>query len=204
MSDTSALAEGLPYPLGATMVDGGVNFAVFSAHATAVEVCIFDDAGAREVQRVHLPEYTDEIWHGFVPGLGAGTRYALRVHGPYEPTKGHRFNPHKLLLDPYARAHMGELHWGPEVFGYTLGHPDADLSFDTRDSAAFVPKCVVVDSRFAWQQPRACGCRGNARSSTRPTCAATPGAIPRCRSTCAAASPALPRTRCCSTSVRSA
>jgi glycogen operon protein len=153
MSDTPALAEGLPYPLGATVVDGGVNFAVFSAHASAVEVCVFDDAGAREVARVRLPEYTDEVWHGFVPGLGAGTRYGLRVHGPYEPLQGHRFNPHKLLLDPYARAHMGELTWGPELFGYTVGDPDGDLSFDTRDSAHLVPKCVVVDSRFAWQQP---------------------------------------------------
>ncbi|MDH6590436.1 isoamylase [Variovorax sp. TBS-050B] len=144
--------EGSPHPLGATFTGDGVNFAVFSAHATRVEVCIFDDAGTTQTGCVTLPEYTDEIWHGFVPGLQPGARYGLRVHGPYEPEKGHRFNHHKLLMDPYAKAYMGELKWGPEVFGYTLGHPDGDLSFDERDSAPFVPKCVVVDSRFEWTQ----------------------------------------------------
>jgi isoamylase len=144
--------EGTPHPLGSTFTGDGVNFAVFSAHATQVQVCIFDDAGTTQTGCVTLPEYTDEVWHGFVPGLQPGTRYGLRVHGPYEPEKGHRFNHHKLLLDPYAKAYMGELKWGPEVFGYTVGHPDADLSFDERDSAPFMPKCVVVDSRFEWTQ----------------------------------------------------
>ncbi|MGJ7494930.1 glycogen debranching protein GlgX [Variovorax sp. RT4R15] len=155
MSDTPhhhALEEGAPHPLGATYTGRGVNFAVFSAHATKVQVCLYDDAGTTETACVTLPEYTDEVWHGFVPGLLPGTRYGLRVHGPYEPEKGHRFNHHKLLLDPYAKAHMGELKWGPEVFGYTVGHPDGDLSFDERDSAPFMPKCVVVDSRFEWKQ----------------------------------------------------
>lgn len=145
--------EGLPFPLGATYTGHGVNFAVFSAHATRVEVCIYDEAGQAEIGRVTLPEYTDEIWHGHVPGLEPGARYGLRVHGPYEPEQGHRFNPNKLLLDPYAKAHIGEVKWGPEIFGYTVGHPDGDLSFDERDSAPFVPKCVVVDSRFEWTQP---------------------------------------------------
>jgi glycogen operon protein len=144
--------EGEPFPRGATYTGTGVNFALFSAHATRVELCIYDEAGEREIDRWLLPEYTDEVWHGFVPGLQPGARYGFRVHGPYEPQAGHRFNPNKLLLDPYARAVMGELKWGPELFGYTLGHPDADLSFDERDSAPFMPKSVVVDSRFEWQQ----------------------------------------------------
>ena len=146
------LEEGVPHPLGATYNGKGVNFALFSAHATRVDLCIYDESGTTETARITLPEYTDEVWHGFVPGLEPGTRYGYRVHGPYEPMKGHRFNPNKLLLDPYAKAHMGELKWGPEVFGYTVGHPDGDLSFDERDSADFVPKCVVVDSRFEWKQ----------------------------------------------------
>ena len=153
MYEPETLEEGSSHPRGATPTDRGVNFALFSAHATKVELCIFDDAGEREVARIELPEYTDEVWHGFVPGLKPGTRYGYRVHGPYEPEAGHRFNPHKLLLDPYAKAHMGELKWGPELFGYVVGHEDGDLSFDTRDSAHLVPKCVVVDSRFEWQQP---------------------------------------------------
>jgi isoamylase len=144
--------EGTSHPLGSTFTGDGVNFAVFSAHATQVQVCLFDEAGTTQIGCVTLPEYTDEVWHGFVPGLQPGARYGLRVHGPYEPEKGHRFNHHKLLLDPYAKAYMGELKWGPEVFGYTVGHADGDLSFDERDSAPFMPKCVVVDSRFEWTQ----------------------------------------------------
>ncbi|MEO7775101.1 MAG: glycogen debranching protein GlgX, partial [Steroidobacteraceae bacterium] len=101
------------------------------------------------------PEYTDGFWHGYIPGVDPGSVYALRVHGPYEPESGHRFNPNKLLLDPYARAHIGELKWSPECFGYTLGDDREDLSFDSRDSAAFMPKCVVVDPEFDWRgQPR--------------------------------------------------
>jgi isoamylase len=151
--DLGRLEEGTPHPRGATFTGEGVNFAIFSAHATKVEVCLFDESGANEIARITLPEYTDEVWHGFVRGLGPGTRYGYRVHGPYEPAKGHRFNPNKLLIDPYAKAHVGELKWCDELFGYTVGHEDADLSFDERDSAPFVPKCVVVDSHFAWQQP---------------------------------------------------
>jgi glycogen operon protein len=148
------LEEGSSHPRGATPTKRGVNFALFSAHATRVEVCIFDDAGDKEIARITLPEYTDEVWHGFVPGIKPGARYGYRVHGPYEPHRGHRFNPNKLLLDPYAKAHIGTLKWGPELFGYTVGHADADLSFDERDSADLMPKCVVVDSRFKWKQPR--------------------------------------------------
>jgi isoamylase len=142
--------EGLPYPRGATWDGKGVNFSLFSASATKVEVCIFDETGATERERIELPEFTSEIWHGWVPDLGPGTVYGYRVHGPYAPDEGHRFNPNKLLLDPYARAHIGALKWDPAIFGYTIGHDDADLSFDERDSAPFVPKGVVVDPNFDW------------------------------------------------------
>ncbi len=145
------ISEGKPYPLGATADAKGANFAVFSAHATKVEVCIFDSDGGRETDRFELPEYTDEIFHGHVAGVGPGTFYGFRVHGPYEPEAGHRFNPNKLLLDPYARAHAGKLVWDPAVFGYTLGAEGADLTLDERDSAPFVPKSVVVDPNFDWR-----------------------------------------------------
>jgi len=149
------IASGQPYPRGATWDGKGVNFALFSAHATQVELCLFDRQGTRELQRIELPEYTDQIWHGYVRDVGPSTVYGYRVHGPYEPDAGHRFNPHKLLLDPCARAHTGSLKWDPACFGYTLGAEDADLSFDTRDSAPFVPKSVVVDPNFDWQgEPR--------------------------------------------------
>ena len=144
------MEEGLPYPLGATWDGRGTNFALFSANATKVDVCIFDASGAKEISRTELPEYTDQIFHGFLPDVGPGTFYGFRVHGPYEPTRGHRFNCNKLLLDPYARAHAGELKWNPAVFGYKMETGD-DLTFDERDSAPFVPKCVVVDSSFDWK-----------------------------------------------------
>ncbi|GBQ15008.1 glycogen debranching enzyme [Komagataeibacter rhaeticus] len=144
------LREGHPYPRGATWDGEGVNFSLFSAHAHKVEVCLFDRDGMTEIERITLPEYTDQIFHGWVPDIGPGQFYGYRVHGPYEPDAGHRFNPNKLLLDPYARAHLGDLHWNPALFGYTIGHRDADLSFDTRDSARFMPKYVVIDPGFDW------------------------------------------------------
>jgi isoamylase len=149
-----AISEGLPHPLGATWTGEGVNFALFSANATGVEICLFDEAGEIERERIRLPEYTNEIWHGCVPDIGPGTIYGYRVDGPYEPSAGHRFNKNKLLLDPYARAHIGELQWNDACFGYTIGAPDDDLSFDTRDSAPYVPKCVVVDPGFDWHGQR--------------------------------------------------
>jgi isoamylase len=145
------IREGFPYPQGATWDRQGVNFALFSAHATKVELCLFDDAGKEELQRIELPEYTDQIWHGHVKDLRPGTAYGFRVHGPHEPEKGHRFNPNKLLLDPYAHAHVGSLQWNDACFGYTVGAENADLSFDERDSAPFVPKCLVVDPEFRWK-----------------------------------------------------
>ena len=146
------IREGLPHPLGATWDGKGTNFALFSAHATKVEVCLFDEDGQREGQRIELPEFTDEIWHGYLPEVGPGQLYGYRVHGPYAPEDGHRFNPNKLLLDPYARAHAGQLRWNDACFGYTIGHADEDLSFDERDSAAFMPKCIVVDPGFDWRE----------------------------------------------------
>jgi isoamylase len=145
------LREGLPHPIGATWDGKGVNFALFSANATKVELCLFDAAGSRETDRIELPEYTDQIFHGWVADVTPGTPYGYRVHGPYAPKQGHRFNPNKLLLDPYARAHTGELIWDPACYGYTIGAEDEDLSFDTRDSAKFMPKCVVVDPGFDWK-----------------------------------------------------
>ncbi len=153
MPSTAAIAEGLPFPLGASWDGAGVNFALFSANATKVELCLFDDTGTRELERVELPEFTNEVWHVYIAGLKPGTVYGYRVHGPYEPDAGHRFNPNKLLLDPYAKAHVGALQWDPAVFGYTIGAEDDDLSFDERDSAPFVPKCVVVDQTFSWTHP---------------------------------------------------
>ncbi len=155
MSSTSyRVTEGRPFPRGAWWTGLGVNFALFSANATRVELCLFDDAGETEIARVDLPEYTNECWHGFLPDARPGTVYAYRVHGPFEPDAGHRFNPNKLVLDPYAKAIVGNLKWGPELFGYTIGHPDKDLSFDERDSAHLMPKCRVVDPAFSWGDDR--------------------------------------------------
>jgi glycogen operon protein len=150
----SRVREGLPYPLGATWDGLGVNFALFSANATKVELCLFDQDGRRELERIELPEYTDEVWHGYLPDARPGTTYGYRVYGPYEPAAGHRFNPNKLLLDPYAKQLIGNLNWDPALFGYTLGSPDADLSFDKRDSAAFMPKCRVIEPAFTWGRER--------------------------------------------------
>ena len=130
--------------LGANFDGEGVNFALFSAYADKVEVCLFDDKGA-ETHRIALPEFTNEIWHGYVPGLKPGQLYGYRVHGPFEPEKGHRFNPNKLLLDPYARLIFGDIQWGQPTYGYKFGDEAGDLSFDETDSAASMPKCVVVD-----------------------------------------------------------
>lgn len=144
------IREGAPFPIGATWDGKGTNFALFSANATKVEICIFDKDGKRELGRHELPEYTDEIWHGYIPDVHPGTFYGYRVHGPYEPDAGHRFNPNKLLLDPCARAHAGELIWNPACFGYKLQSGD-DTTFDDRDSAPYVPKSVVVDPNFDWK-----------------------------------------------------
>src|SRR3990172_3266650 len=124
---------GYPYPLGATWDGAGVNFALFSENATAVELCLFDGNGGDEV-RIPLTERTDQIWHIRLPEARPGQRYGYRVHGPYEPAKGHRFNPAKLLLDPYAKAIGGTVQWSDALFGYVVGHPEEDLNRDDRDS----------------------------------------------------------------------
>jgi isoamylase len=147
---TPPIREGLPHPRGASWDGKGTNFALFSAHATKVEVCLFDDKGEKELERVELPEYTNQIRHGYLPDVRPRAIYGYRVYGPYEPEAGHRFNPNKLLLDPYAVAHTGELKWDPAVFGYKMESMD-DTTFDERDSAPFMPKCAVVDPKSDWR-----------------------------------------------------
>ncbi|MBV9784081.1 MAG: glycogen debranching protein GlgX [Acidisphaera sp.] len=154
-ANSTSISEGLPYPLGATWDGLGANFALFSANATNVELCLFDARGEREEARIELPEFTDEVWHGYLPDARPGTVYGYRVHGPYEPEAGHRFNPNKLLLDPYAKAHVGSLRWDDACYGYTIGAAGKDLSFDTRDSARFMPKCRVIDPAFTWGREQA-------------------------------------------------
>jgi isoamylase len=145
-----ALLPGRPYPLGATWDGLGINFAVFSAHAERIDLCLFEPSGRHEIARYKLPEYTDEVWHGYLPDATAGLLYGYRAFGPYEPEAGHRFNHHKLLLDPYARAHAGRLHWSDTLYGYRQHSPRGDLSLDRRDSAPAMPKCVVTDDSFNW------------------------------------------------------
>ena len=177
----SRVREGLPHPLGATWDGEGVNFAVFSANATQVELCLFDETGERETARIELPEFTDEIWHGYVPDVHPGSIYGYRVHGPYEPAAGHRFNPNKLVLDPYARGHFGDLEWHPAVFGYELETGD-DTTFDERDSAPFMPKCVIVDPNFDWKgEPSRRAVPWSTRSFTSSISADIPNFIPNCR-----------------------
>lgn len=145
---------GEPYPLGATWDGKGVNFALFSEHAEKVELCLFDKNGQRELRRIQLPEYTNEVWHAYLPDVRPGQLYGYRVYGPYEPEQGHRFNPHKLLIDPYTKGLSGELEWNDAHFGYTVGDKHEDLSFDTRDNARWMPKCRVVDTAFTWGEDR--------------------------------------------------
>ncbi|AKJ27490.1 glycogen debranching protein GlgX [Caldimonas brevitalea] len=145
---------GRPYPRGATWDGEGVNFAVFSENAVAVELCLFDAEGRHERQRILLRERTDDIWHCYLPEARPGLAYGYRVHGPYRPEEGHRFNPNKLLIDPYARDLVGELRWSDALYGYTIGHKKEDLSFDKRDSAAFMPKARVLETAFTWGEDR--------------------------------------------------
>ncbi len=147
------ILEGRPSPRGASWTGLGVNFSLFSANAMKVELCLFDDSGEKELERLELPEYTNQVFHGFVPDARPGTIYGYRVHGPYAPTEGHRFNPNKLLLDPYAKGLVGQVEWNPALFGYKMEGGD-DLSFDDRDSAAFMPKARVIDSAFTWGNDR--------------------------------------------------
>jgi glycogen operon protein len=142
---------GRPYPLGANWDGAGVNFALFSEHATKVELCLFESVSSpTELHRIALPEKTDQVWHCSLPDVRPGQLYGYRVHGPYDPVAGHRFNPNKVLLDPYAKSIGRDLRWDDALFGYKIGDPQADLSFDERDSAPFAPIAEVIDPAFTW------------------------------------------------------
>jgi isoamylase len=143
---------GSPFPLGANFDGRGTNFSLFTDSAEGVELCLFDGTGAE--RRVGLSEYTASCWHAYLPDVGPGTQYAYRVHGPHAPEHGQRFNPAKLLLDPYARAITGDVHWDEAVYGYRWGDPRGDLSRNDADSAPFMPRCVVVDGDFDWGDDR--------------------------------------------------
>jgi glycogen operon protein len=146
------LYAGQPYPLGATLTRDGVNFAVFSSNATHVDLCLFDKPeDGKPSRQIRIFHCTNQIWHLFVPGLKAGQCYGYRVDGAFEPSKGHRFNPSKLLLDPYAKAISGGVKWDPAMFSYRMGDPQEDLSRDENDNAAFMPKSVVIDPAFDWK-----------------------------------------------------
>lgn len=143
---------GSPYPLGATWDAHGTNFALYSEDATGVDLCLYDAAG--DETPIPLTQQTAFVWHGYIPGIGPGQHYGYRVHGSFSPQQGHRFNPEKLLIDPYAKAIAGSVEWGPEVFGYPLDHPDEDLLPSTTNSASRIPKSVVIDPRFDWGPDR--------------------------------------------------
>jgi isoamylase len=146
---------GSPRPLGATWDGEGVNFALFSENATAVQLLLFDDPDSgTPAATVSLQEVTDRVWHAYLPDVRPGDLYGYKIDGPYEPSSGHRFNNHKLLIDPYARAVSGLVDWDDDLFGYTVGHEDDDLSLDQRDSSARMPKSVVVDPAFTWGDDR--------------------------------------------------
>ena len=150
----TAVWPGRSYPRGANWDGEGVNFAVFSQHAEKVELCIFDDNGRHERQRIVLRERTDNVWHCYLPQARPGLAYGYRVHGPYKPDEGHRFNPNKLLVDPYAKELIGQLRWSDALYGYTVGSKREDLSFDRRDSAPLMPKSRVLEPAFTWGDDR--------------------------------------------------
>jgi len=145
---------GRPYPLGATWDGEGANFALFSEHAERVELVVFERDGRAAPTAIELREQTDQVWHCYLPLARPGLLYGYRVHGPYAPHEGHRFNPHKLLLDPYAKSIRGRIHWSDAHFGYRIGHAKQDLSFDRRNNAAGMPRCEVIDPAFTWGDDR--------------------------------------------------
>ena len=148
------MGAGAPYPLGANWDGRGTNFALFSANATRVDLCLFDRSGRRETDRITLPERTDNVWHVYLTNVTPGQLYGYRVHGPYEPSAGHRFNPNKLLIDPYSKQLAGQFSWTDAHFGYRTGHKSGDLSFDRRDNARAMYKSVVVDVAHTWAPER--------------------------------------------------
>jgi glycogen operon protein len=150
MPKSARIQSGLPFPLGASWDGKGANFALFSAHAEKVELCLFDASGQRELERIELPEYSNSIWHGYLKDARPGLLYGYRVYGPYDPANGHRFNPHKLLIDPYAKLLHGKFSWSDAHFAYRIGSPREDFTFDRRDSARGMPKSVLIDGAFTW------------------------------------------------------
>ncbi|ANB01401.1 glycogen debranching protein GlgX [Ectothiorhodospira sp. BSL-9] len=145
-----AIWPGSPYPLGSTWDGEGVNFALFSEHAERVELCLFSESGRRELERIEMRWQTDQVFHCYLPEARPGLLYGYRVHGPHDPAAGHRFNPNKLLIDPYAKALHGQVKWNDALFGYRIGAEEADLVMDKRDSAPGMPKGQVIDTAFTW------------------------------------------------------
>ena len=165
---------GHPYPLGATWDGEGVNFALFSENATGVELCLFDRHDQeKETHTIRIEERTNQVWHVFLPEARPGQLYGYRVTGPYEPQAGHRFNPNKLLIDPYAKAFHGDLRWSDSMFGYTIGDPEADLSFDERNNAPLVPKSVVRIEKKPTRSSKRRGIIGCSGRRTMSQCART-------------------------------
>jgi len=150
----TAVWPGKPFPRGATWDGEGVNFALFSENADKVELCLFDNKGRREIQRIEMRDCTSDIWHCYLPEARPGLLYGYRVYGPYRPEQGHRFNPNKLLIEPYAKDIIGRLAWSEAHYGYRIGSKNEDLSFDRRDNAAGMPKCMVIDPAFTWGDDR--------------------------------------------------
>jgi isoamylase len=149
---------GYPYPLGATWLGNGVNFAIFSENATSVDLCLFDNIDApQENIRIPMTEQTDQVWHVFLPDVRPGQLYGYRVYGPYDPERGMRFNSSKLLIDPYAKAIAGQVNWADEMFGYVVGGPAEDLARDFRDDAWGMPKAAVIDHAFDWGNDKRLG-----------------------------------------------
>ncbi len=148
----TAIYPGKAFPLGATWDGNGVNFAIYSENAEGVELCLFENLDSEtEYLKIKLKEREHHVWHVYIPNLKPGQLYGYRVHGPYDPSNGHRFNPNKLLLDPYARAITGSIEWHDDVFGYKVGHEEEDMSFSETNSAPYVPRSVVVDAHFDWE-----------------------------------------------------
>src|SRR4051812_6138788 len=143
---------GSPFPLGASWDGEGVNSALYAENATGVDLCLFDqENNTTESERIRITEVSHHGWHIYLPGVKPGQLYGYRVYGPYEPENGHRFNPNKVLIDPYAKAIAGRVKWDNALFGYEIGNPEEDISFSDLDSAPFIPKAVVVDDRFNWE-----------------------------------------------------
>ena len=150
MTQDFSICAGRPAPVGATFDGDGVNFAVFSEHASRMTLCLFSEDGKKEIARLDLPERDGDVWHGYIPGLRPGQLYGYRAYGPYRPDEGHRFNPNKLLIDPYAKRLTGHPEWSDALMGYESSRKRDDLSYDKTDSAPFMPRCVVVDPAFSW------------------------------------------------------